>query len=324
MDNRKLLNVLADGQFRSGSEIGGLLGVSRTAIWKQFQKLEALGLEIESVKGKGYRLPGGFEALDYARISAGLDEFAQKNISKITIVEQIESTNDYLMGLTKSEACSGQVCITEVQTKGRGRRGRTWVSAFGSSVCLSIGWVFEAGVLAIEGLSLAVGVAVVRALDKAGIVGVQLKWPNDILYQGKKLGGVLIELSGDAAGPCEVVVGVGLNVRIPDAEGARIDQQWIDVSSITESACSRNYLTSLLLNELMLVISDYDNTGFTFYQSSWQHLDAFQGEEVMLTLGDKVITGVASGVNDKGALCVNVEGVCRYFNGGEVSLRAVR
>jgi len=326
MPKTVLLPLLADGEFRSGQDLADALGVSRTAIWKQFNKLEALGLAVESVKGRGYRIPGGLELLDECRVRAGLNNRGAELLTELVIDEVVGSTNAEAMRKIEEGAGAGVVCTAEQQSAGRGRRGRSWVSPYARNLYLSMVGEFSQGAAALEGLSLAVGVAVARALESYGIPQVQLKWPNDVLHKGAKLGGILLEMVGDAAGACQVVVGVGLNVAMPVATAAPIDQQWTDVSRIASAAgvpCpGRNALLAALLNELLPLINDFEAQGFAPWREPWQLLDAHAGKPVVLSSGSKQLAGIARGVDVRGALQLETTAGMQSIFGGEISLRA--
>jgi BirA family biotin operon repressor/biotin-[acetyl-CoA-carboxylase] ligase len=318
-----LLPLLADGEFHSGQGLANALGISRTAIWKQLNKLEALGLNIESVKGRGYRIPGGIELLDADLVHLGLDTRGSELFQELIIDEVVDSTNAEAM--RRVEQGAGVVFTAEQQTAGRGRRGRPWVSPYARNLYLSVIGEFTQGAAALEGLSLAAGVAVSRALKKSGISDVQLKWPNDVLHNGAKLGGILLEMVGDAAGHCQVVVGVGLNVAMPSATASSIKQDWTDVATIASAVgvpCpGRNALLAALLNELLPLVNTFEAEGFAPWQQAWQALDAHAGKPVVLTGGSKQVAGVARGVNERGALQLETTlGVQSVF-GGEISLR---
>lgn len=321
-----ILTLLADGEFHSGRELGNQLGVSRTAVWKHLQKLEQFGLELESAKGRGYRLDGGLELLDRQTLRAHLHATTRTCLSELEVFPLIDSTNTRAMERA-AQGQSGYVCLAELQSAGRGRRGRAWVSPFGKNIYLSITWSFDAGAAALEGLSLAVGVALARVLRDLGIEDIALKWPNDILCHGRKLAGVLLEMTGDPAGVCQVVVGVGLNVAMPASSENQIDQPWIDVQTLLSQAglppVARNFLAAALIDELLPLLQSFQRDGFQAYRADWMALDAFANCPVELRSGDKAIYGVARGVSETGALCLEIEGQLQYFYGGEVSLRAV-
>jgi len=320
MELQVILGLLADGDYHSGKVLGELLGVSRTAVWKHLQKLEAYGLPLESVKGKGYRLLGGLELLDAGRITASLSAEARAGLAELELCESLDSTNRLAMTRAQSGGAHGYVCLAEHQTDGRGRRGRQWASPYGQSVYLSAVAEFDGGAAVLEGLSLAVGVALVRALKRAGAGGVGLKWPNDVLADGRKLAGILLEMSGDVAGVCQVVVGVGLNVSVA-AGVADIDQPWVDVAELVPDV-SRNDLVGFILDELLPLLMNYQRLGFAAYRDEWEALHVHQGCEVELSTVALLTQGVALGVTSTGALRVDVDGSEQIFNGGEVSLRA--
>jgi BirA family biotin operon repressor/biotin-[acetyl-CoA-carboxylase] ligase len=244
-----VLPLLADGEFHSGQQLADVLGISRTAVWKQLKKLEELGLEVEASKASGYRLPGGIELLDAQKIQSGLGTSASPVLTRLWLDSAVDSTNAEAMRQLQQGPCAGLVCLAEQQTAGRGRRGRSWVSPFASNLYLSVVWEFEGGAASLEGLSLAVGVAVAQGLENCGAGGIELKWPNDLLHQGRKLGGILIEMVGDAAGSCQVVIGIGINVRMPRQAGEAIDQAWTDLSQIAPGLPHRNHLL-VLVHEL--------------------------------------------------------------------------
>jgi len=318
--NAHVLRALSDGEFHSGEELGALLGVSRAAVWKQLQAFEAYGLQIESVRGRGYRVLGGIDLLDQQAILSHLDD-ANRQRLQLDVLMSIGSTNEYLVALG-DQASEFHVCIAEHQTHGRGRRGRQWVSPFGASLYLSIRRRFESGVSALEGLSLAVGVVLAQALQRFGYADVQLKWPNDLLAHSAKLGGILIEISGDATGAVDVVVGVGINVRMPASCAKNIDQPWIDLRSLNSSVVvNRNRLAAAFIDALVDLLCVYESSGFSRYRDAWSRFDACAGKDVTLRIGQAVESGVAAGVDAQGALLLETFEGTKAFSGGEISLR---
>ena len=319
-DIRNLVQLLADGRFHSGEEIGRQLGVSRSAVWKQLKKLSEYGLTVKSVKGRGYRLPHKLELLDRKTLLASLSTEQAAKVSNLDLLFTVDSTNDWAMKkLHLGEASTGYVCLAEFQRCGRGRRGRQWISPLASNIIFSMIWEFEGGATVLEGLSLAVGVAVVRALNAMGVDQVQLKWPNDILLNDAKVGGVLLDMTGDPAGTCQVIVGVGINVYMSDQQPA-IHQSWTSILHHFPNV-SRNQLTAKLISELTALVSDYSEAGFVSVKQEWLSYDAYQGREVQLTAGDTLLQGLVTGVADNGALLLKVDGIERAIHGGEVSLR---
>ena len=322
----KILDILKDGEFHSGETLGEKVGCSRTAVWKHLQTLEAMGLLIETTKGTGYRIVGGVDLLDGQAITGALAVAAKPHLSKINIFQTIDSTNTYARQLAEKNSVSGLVILAEQQTGGRGRRGKSWVSPFAANIYLSIVWDFEQGAEALEGLSLAVGVAVRRALIAHGVQGVKLKWPNDIYVEQKKLGGILLEMIGDPAGHCSVVIGVGLNVSMPVSQASAIDQDWTDVATeLQDKLPARNKLAAELISEILPLLSTFQEQGFAAYRDEWQAADAFYGQTALISTPKQSIAGIVKGVDINGALRLELDGGnIESFIGGELSLRLAK
>lgn len=321
----KILEILKDGDFHSGESLGERLGVSRTAVWKQLQKLESIGLQLESIKGTGYRVPAGFELLDPECIHGQLTVHKGLRPNQLHIFHNIDSTNKYLRERADNPDYARSIVLAESQSGGRGRRGKTWVSPFGANIYMSILWDFERGAEGLEGLSLAVGVAVRRALLELGLEDVQLKWPNDIYIGQMKLGGILLEMLGDPAGHCSVVVGVGINVSMPTTAATAIDQDWTDIVSQLAEPISRNRLAAALINHILVVLDSFQVSGFGPYRDEWQSADAFKGQQATVTTVRDAISGTVIGVDSGGALEMELAGgEIQRFIGGELSLRLAK
>lgn len=322
---QKLLSLLADGNFHSGTVLAAHLNISRSAVWKQLDSLSSdYNIEIIAVSGKGYKLNRPLELLSKTQIQSALSQQASELLTHLEIYQQIDSTNRYLSERTQTEEKSGSVCFAEFQTAGKGRRGRQWVSPFGSNIYVSILWRFQNDPASIAGLSLAVGVAVVRALRELGLTDIGLKWPNDIYWQEKKLGGILIEVSGEAGGACSAVIGLGLNLYLPEKETTSITQPWVDLEHILGSKTySRNHVASLVLNHLLPVIAAFETDTLNHYLAEWRSYDVMLDKEVSLYIGNQCLNGVVKGINDDGMLLLqNGAGELKTFASGEVSFRA--
>jgi BirA family transcriptional regulator, biotin operon repressor / biotin---[acetyl-CoA-carboxylase] ligase len=324
-----ILDLLARCEYISGEDLGESLSISRAGVWKYIKKIEQLGINVESIKGKGYRLTHGLSLLKAEKIVALLDSVTQKNIKSLDVYPVIASTNSFLLD---QQNIQGRVCLAELQTSGRGRRGRQWVSPFARNIYLSIGWRFESGIAAVQGLSLAVGVAITNALKKFQLDGVYLKWPNDVVIKSadhlgyKKLAGILIELRGDVSGDCELIIGVGLNYDM-DA-GQLIDQPWIDIKQIVAGKNldlpSRNELAAEMVDRIVALLLDYEQKTFSFYREPWEVLNIHNQQHVSVALGSELIEGKFSGLNDEGALILcKSSGENIVFNGGEISIRSL-
>ncbi|MFV0275765.1 MAG: bifunctional biotin--[acetyl-CoA-carboxylase] ligase/biotin operon repressor BirA [Parahaliea sp.] len=321
MPKTALLSLLADGEFHSGQVLAEVMGVSRTAVWKQLKRLRQLGLELESVRGQGYRIPGGLELLDEGAVRAGLDDRAAWRLEELVLLDTVDSTNAEVLRRIDTGARRGLVCTAEQQTAGRGRLGRSWFSPFGRNLYLSLTWDYSQGAAALEGLSLAVGVAVAKALEARGVPPVQLKWPNDLLSGGGKLGGILLEMVGDAAGACQVVVGVGLNVRMPEAAADAIGQPWVDLDGLCQGRPpGRNALLSALLNELLPLLAEFQPRGFAPWREGWLARDACADHPVIVSSADRDLAGIARGVDERGSLRLETSLGVQTLFGGELSL----
>jgi len=323
MTQAEILTRLADGKFHSGQLLADSMGVSRTAVWKQLAHLEGLGLQLESVRGKGYRIPGGLDLLREEGIRAGLSEQVSALAAEVLVVNVVDSTNAELLRRSVTPAGRSAVCTAEQQRAGRGRRGRAWISPFARNVYLSMTWEFAQGAAALEGLSLAAGVCVARALAASGIPVPQLKWPNDVLYDGRKVGGILIEMTGDAEGPARAVLGVGINVSMPGATADEIDQPWTDLAAIVGADLpGRSAVIASLLNELLPMLASFEAGGFAGWRDEWMALDANAGRPVTVTIGSQRLAGIDAGVSERGALLLETTTGTLPVYGGEVSLRA--
>lgn len=312
-----LLRLLADGASHSGAALGTALGVSRTAVWKALDGIAALGVSVERVPRRGYRVPGGIDLHDGQRIRAALPPPAQELLAELQVLTVTESTNEAAKGFAPTPG-RGSCCLAEYQTGGRGRLGRTWVSPFARNLYCSLTWQFDDGIAALEGLSLAVGVAVRRALAGLGAADVRLKWPNDLLREGRKLGGILVEVTGDPQGLCRTVIGIGINVAMPAAASSAIDQPWADLSGLR---IARDALAAATLAELLPLLRDFPSHGFAAHRAEWESLDHYRDRPIVVTAGANRFAGIARGVDERGALAVESAEGLRWFSGGEISLR---
>jgi len=315
----RALRLLSDGEFRSGEALARSLGVSRTTVWKALQGLEALGVTLFRVHGRGYRLVTPVDWLDPARVRDDLG--VRRDAFQIHVADTVDSTNTALLAEALAGAPSGLTLATEVQTSGRGRRGRAWHSGLGGALTFSVLWRFEQGVGNLGGLSLAVSVALVRALRELGAGEVQLKWPNDLIWRHRKLAGVLTELEGDVMGPSAAVIGIGINVRLDPAVRARIDQAVTDLAAAGVPH-ERNRVLGVLLCHLADALERFAGIGFAAFREEWVSYDALAGKAVAVTLPDRSEhAGVVAGVADDGALQLQTASGLRRFHSGEVSLR---
>ncbi|MEJ2590991.1 MAG: bifunctional biotin--[acetyl-CoA-carboxylase] ligase/biotin operon repressor BirA [Candidatus Thiodiazotropha sp.] len=318
-----LIRTLADGRFHSGEELGRLLGVSRAAVWKRLQQIrDAFGIEVDAVKGRGYRFREPLDLLDETDIRQHLTESGVESPGQLYLHASIDSTNSWLMAKGAAGEPSGAVCLAEQQLSGRGRRGRQWVSPYGRNIYLSLLWHFDMTPMQVAGLSLAAAVGVLRTLQSFDCQDAGLKWPNDILWQERKLAGLLLEVSGEAGGPSQVVIGVGLNTWLGEA-GKSIDQPWIDLSSIPNVARhTRSQLAAVLISRLLDVIRVYQREGLAAFMADWQRHDLLLDRMVEVRSASQRYYGKHLGIDASGAMRLQMDGEVRLFHAGEVSLRA--
>lgn len=318
-----MLRHLAGGEFQSGETLARALGVSRAAVWHAVRALESAGLEIYKVHGRGYRAAQALTLLDAQAIGRGLG--AAGAHFTLEIRDSVDSTNSRLIERAAAGAASGMVLVAELQTGGRGRLGRAWHAGLGEALTFSLLWRFARGAGALSGLPLAVGIALARAIEAAGAASVALKWPNDLLWRGRKLGGILIELAGDAMGPTAAVIGVGINVRLSPATRARIGQPAADLEEACGAAPDRNRLAALALRELGIVLDAFAREGFAPLRDEWQRRHSHQGRRVTLILPDgSRQAGRAAGVAEDGSLLLETRSGVKRYHSGEISLRASR
>lgn len=326
-----ILRLLSDGEFHSGVAIAQKLGVSRASVSNALRGLDEAGVAVHKVHGRGYRLPEPVQWLQRDPILKYLAKYTKEaKTFHLEVLDTAASTNSRLLQKTAMEANGGNgahvvpVLAVELQTGGRGRRGRQWHSGLGDGLTFSLLWRFQQGAGFLSGLSLAVGVAIARALASAGIQGAALKWPNDVLFHYRKLAGTLIELQGDMLGPTVAVIGIGINLKLSDNVKAHIDQGVTDVFSITGEMPDRNRLLALLLTELATVLREFEREGFAPFRKEWVRYHGYENKAVTLRLPDgSSQKGVVHGVAEDGSLRLKTAAGNLDFNGGEITLRRV-
>lgn len=319
----QLLNLLADGEFHSGEILAEQLGVSRASVFSALARVADSGVALQRVRGRGYRLARQWDRLERGEVLRHLGKAAAQ--FNLEILPQASSSNTLLLqraglDIAAGGASSGSVLAVEWQTAGRGRLGRNWHSSLGSALTFSLLWRFDCGLNALSGLSLGVGVAVVRALKRLGATDVHLKWPNDILTEQGKLAGVLIEAQGDVLGPSAVVIGIGMNYTMPTNLEQQIDQPASALEDVCSAMPSRNQLLAAALFELAQALQQFAQGGFSSLRSEWEHCHIHQNKQVQMQMADgQLVSGIARGVSDHGELCLETAHGIRYFNSGEVA-----
>ena len=322
-DGNKLaiLNALNQGGFISGQVLGEQLGISRAAISKHIKSLQEMGLDIFKVTGKGYSLNSQVGLLNQAQIHQYYQALGATT-AKVEVHPIIDSTNSELMRRiqAKNELESGTVIVAEMQQLGRGRRGRVWQSPFGANLYYSYFWRLDDGIQAAMGVSIVVGLAVYDAIKALYNIEVELKWPNDIYLNKQKLAGVLVELDAQPQGPCQLVIGIGINLQMPESFSQHIDQAWTDLSQHTQQL-NKNQLVASLTYYLEQRLEQYSESGLQSMHQQWNALNAFAGECVELNTGHRSWRGICEGIDPQGGIRIRQDGEVKSYYGGEISLR---
>lgn len=314
-----ILATLADGHFHSGESLARVLGISRSAVWKHVQQLAEFELDVFRVPGKGYRLATPLELLDPARIRSALTSGTAQRLTALEVLRTVDSTNNWLGGRPERTPA---VCLAEVQRAGRGRRGREWISPFGANLYMSLAWEFDELPPGFTALGMVAAIAVVRALQALEVSAAAVKWPNDLIANGRKLGGILVDLHGEAPTRMRAVIGVGVNVRMPASASNRIDQEWTDLMALSGGVPpGRNRLAAEIVNQLCEALEVFGEQGFAAFREDWRTLDAIAGRDVVLEQHDRRIQGTALGVDQDGALLLSSAGGTKRFVSGDISLR---
>ncbi len=320
-----ILAVLADGKFHSGETLARQFGVTRATIYHAIQAVQALGVNVFAVRGRGYRLPQAVMLLDQPAIVAACGEYA--SWFHVQVLAEVDSTNRYLMQESVRGVAHATCVAAQLQTAGRGRRGRSWLSRLGDSVTFSLLWRFQCGAAGLSGLSLVVGLALVRALHAMGLPQVRLKWPNDLIVmhaqRWHKLGGILIELQGDMEGPSAAVIGVGLNLAVPSEMRQQIEQPALGLNQLSVTPLDPNLCLGRCLAALANQLTQFATHGFAHFQADWCALHAFHQQVINLHLANgQVLVAQVLGVAEEGSLLVETATGVQRFNAGEISLRS--
>ena len=318
-----IIQILSDGKFHSGQQIAQQLGITRTSVWKKIQMVKnKYGLDIHAVSGKGYWMPEKIELLEACLIEQILSDQSGVRFASLKIHEQIDSTNRYMLDNNLAPADGFAACLAELQTHGKGRRGRQWLSPFGRNIQLSVGCLLNLPMRQLSGLSIAIGVAIAEMLYDIGLTDVSLKWPNDIHVNGEKLAGILVEVKGEAEGPVKTVIGVGLNVEMPKSLVEMIDQPVTDLKQhLVGNLPGRNQIAATLLKNISFAIEQFVNEGLTDFVNRWQSYDQYQDKEIVIKNAATEIAGIYRGLDETGALLLQNEDGIVVFNAGEVSMR---
>jgi BirA family biotin operon repressor/biotin-[acetyl-CoA-carboxylase] ligase len=314
----KIVQTLSDGQFHDGSSIGEKLGISRTAVWKAIKKLNAYNIAIESQKGRGYRLLEPLILLDKTQIKRLL-----KNKSiLLEVFESIDSTQKYSRELSSKQKI--QICLAEHQTVGQGRFNRHWYSPFAENIFFSMLYPFNKELSELGGLSLITGLSIAKILEEScePPEPIFIKWPNDLICDEKKLGGVLIEIQAEAHDFCQAIIGIGINVNMLEDKSKKINQGWTSLRKLTQTTYDRNIIMAQLINNLIVYLENFIEKGLDYFMDEWTARDYLANKPIGIKAGTQDIQGVAMGINTQGHLLIKLEetGLIKPFAAGETSV----
>lgn len=316
----ELFQRLADGQCYSGNWLGKQLQVSRTAIWKNIQQLIDLGLPIARFPQQGYQLTKTIMPLDEERIRYFLQKKSFSEALNFHLYASVNSTSQFLKELAKSPMI--EICCAEKQTQGRGRFGRPWMSPFGENIYFSSRWQLTSCLSRLSALSLVVSLALWASLPAVIQQATRVKWPNDLLWNNKKLAGILIEVLGETHGTTQVIIGVGLNVNTATQESPLSPQPWCSLYEITGKQFDRNQLIANLIWQLHNYIQEFLQADFRLFMDRWQQVDYLNQQWIEVSQAGGSLKGKACGVNELGQLCLkDTEGKTHYLSSGDTSLK---
>jgi len=320
MKSKALISLLLDGEVHSGECLANQLGVSRTAIWKQIRRAEEEGIQIKTIRGRGYQLVSDVDFLSAEGILEEVRLAPQSSI-QLQVLDEVDSTNAAVMREFADGTEGVPVVIADRQTAGRGRRGRVWQSPLGENLYMSMGLALKGGFAALDGLSLVLGVAVAEALERLGARGVGLKWPNDIFIEGAKLGGILVELQGELQeGVVRVIAGIGINVHMSGIDG--VDQPWSSLDlACPEVQWQRNQIAGAIIDAVISATELFSEQGFGAFRDRWQHRDIFRGRQLVALGGD--VCGTGYGVDEFGNYLLRADDGLVSVRAGEISLRVI-
>lgn len=312
----QLLTILNDGEFHDGTALGEKLQVTRSAVWKMIRKLERYGVSLQSIKGKGYAMTHPLILLDKEKIMQGLTN----QQVEISVFESIDSTNAYLK--TRRADKGVQVCIAEHQTVGRGRFQRAWVSPFAQNVTLSCLYTFHKDLSELAGLSLVVSLAVFSTLQFFQVADLQVKWPNDLISDAKKIAGNLIEVQAESNGLCQVVIGIGINVNmLPETVHDNIGQPWTSMRAVRDEYFDRNNVCTVLINHLLAYLQKFANEGFDSFVHEWDKAAGMQHKRIAIKTQTATVVGEVMGINAQGHLILKMDnGAVQTFSSGDTTI----
>lgn len=318
----EVLTLLDNNRHYSGQALAQRFNVTRATIHNCIVKIESLGISVERIRGLGYRLMQPLDLLSQADIESKLSPQVANKLVEIQCLQEIDSTNRYAGDLVLPKAGEFSLVLAEMQTAGKGRRGRKWVSPYAANIYMSVLWPLQKPLHESGMLSPMLAISMLTALEELGVTGLSLKWPNDIYCHNKKLAGLLIECSGEISGGCKMVIGMGVNVFMSQFDNIDIDQQWTDMCSHTQdSQYLRNDVAAKLANSAVSALIQFENNTFENLVGTWSQWDIMKDKQVELHSAQFIQTGVARGIDSHGCLLFETSRGVEKISAGDVSLR---
>ena len=319
----KLLHALNDGSCQSGTALGNLLSISRTAVWKQIKHLIELGVPIARHLNRGYKLASPLTLLNENSIRQHLQSHDFNPQLDFHLFASIDSTNKFLKLCPSTHSI--HVALAELQTAGRGRFGREWYSPFGENIYCSSRWHFNGDLSRLSGLSLVVSLSIMAALEEIGLhENIHIKWPNDILWKNKKLCGNLIEVIAESNHAADIIIGIGINVNsnTNNHKDALPDKPWCSLHDITGELFDRNMIIANLLIHLNRFLAEFMQHGFSPFISKWQLVDYLKDQMITVSQPLGLLRGRANGVNEIGQLIlIDAQKIIHCLSSGDTSLQ---
>lgn len=301
----QLVEMLADGKYHDGTTIGKQLNLTRAAVWKLMKKLEQYNIAILSTKGKGYKLQQPLSLLNRKHIQKDLKH---KDV-KVEVLERVGSTNDHLKLYTKQNTTM-RACLVELQTAAKGRLDRKWHSPFAQNLYFSFLYPFKKDISELSGLSLVVALAACQAIENVADLGkhkLEVKWPNDILVDGKKLAGILIEIEAESNGQCQLIIGIGVNTNMQQATKKEVDKPWVSLAQLTGHYIDRNQLGAALIDNLIDYLENFTQHGLSHFIKEWKQRDSLHGKTVTVQSFNQSVTGQCVGIGKYGHLKLKLD-----------------
>ena len=311
----KLVSLFNAAEYKTGTELGHVLGVSRSAIWKMIEKLREYEINVTSDKKLGYKLKQKLHLIDQSQIQKAI---AFDNVC-VDVLESIGSTNEYLKNINMAD-CNHYICIAEHQSKGKGRLKRNWDSPFAQNIYFSMAHVFQKDISALAGFSMIVSLSILRTLQNflTDSADLKIKWPNDIYWKDNKIAGVIIETIGESHGGCKAIIGIGINVNMMESENIG---NWTSLKKIASQEHDRNQICISLVDNLIRDIKEFEIKGFGHFITKWNQYDYLAGKTISIKNHNDVFKGLYKGINPIGHLLLHLKkGEIKEFSSGDATM----